>query len=218
MPPLLRMSDVSFAYSNSPEATNVIDHFALDIDEGEFVSIVGPSGSGKSTVLTILAGIAQPQSGRVLFQGNDISLFPAKRRAEYLNRDLAIISQFFNLVLDLSAEENVALPGIIGGMPARLAKRKAEKLLREVGLSEKTKAKVSRLSGGQRQRVAIARALINEPKAILADEPTGNLDRRATEAVMNLLRREQKLRKIALVVVTHDPYVASLSDRSVEIQ
>ena len=218
MPPLLRMSDVSFAYSNSPEATNVIDHFALDIDEGEFVSIVGPSGSGKSTVLTILAGIAQPQSGRVLFQGNDISLFPAKRRAEYLNRDLAIISQFFNLVLDLSAEENVALPGIIGGMPARLAKRKAEKLLREVGLSEKTKAKVSRLSGGQRQRVAIARALIKEPKAILADEPTGNLDRRATEAVMNLLRREQKLRKIALVVVTHDPYVASLSDRSVEIQ
>lgn len=218
MPPLLRMSDVSFAYSNSPEATNVIDHFALDIDEGEFVSIVGPSGSGKSTVLTILAGIAQPQSGRVLFQGNDISLFPAKRRAEYLNRDLAIISQFFNLVLDLSAEENVALPGIIGGIPARLAKRKAEKLLREVGLSEKTKAKVSRLSGGQRQRVAIARTLINEPKAILADEPTGNLDRRATEAVMNLLRREQKLRKIALVVVTHDPYVASLSDRSVEIQ
>ena len=212
------MSDVSFAYSNSPEATNVIDHFALDIDEGEFVSIVGPSGSGKSTVLTILAGIAQPQSGRVLFQGNDISLFPAKRRAEYLNRDLAIISQFFNLVLDLSAEENVALPGIIGGIPARLAKRKAEKLLREVGLSEKTKAKVSRLSGGQRQRVAIARTLINEPKAILADEPTGNLDRRATEAVMNLLRREQKLRKIALVVVTHDPYVASLSDRSVEIQ
>lgn len=217
MEPLLRLADVSFSYGKNPEGALVVGGLFLDVEEGEFLAITGPSGSGKSTILALMAGLKRPQAGQILFRGKDIAGFSERERAEYLNRDVGMIHQFFNLAPDLSALDNVAMPAMIGGMKRVAAHEKAESLLRDMGLERKMKVKSARLSGGQQQRVAIARALVNEPKVILADEPTGNLDRVSTESVMGVLCRERERRGIALVVVTHDREVALLADALLEL-
>ena len=214
---MLRLADVSFSYGKNPEGALVVGGLFLDVEEGEFLAITGPSGSGKSTILALMAGLKRPQAGQILFRGKDIAGFSERERAEYLNRDVGMIHQFFNLAPDLSALDNVAMPAMIGGMKRVAAHEKAESLLRDMGLERKMKVKSARLSGGQQQRVAIARALVNEPKVILADEPTGNLDRVSTESVMGVLCRERERRGIALVVVTHDREVALLADALLEL-
>jgi lipoprotein-releasing system ATP-binding protein len=217
MDPLLRFVDVCFSYDKTSEGSSVIDGLSLNVQEGEFLAIMGPSGSGKSTILALMAGLKRPQAGQVLFEGKGVASFSEKERAEYLNRNVGMIYQFFNLIPDLSALDNVVMPAIIGGMKKATAREKAKLLLRAVGLEKKIKAKSTKLSGGQQQRVAIARAFINEPKVILADEPTGNLDRASSESVMEMLCSERKRRKTALVVVTHDRDVASLADSLLEL-
>jgi lipoprotein-releasing system ATP-binding protein len=217
MTPLLSLVDVCFAYGKSQDKALVIEGLSLSVKEGEFLAIMGPSGSGKSTILALIAGLKRPQAGQVLFQGRNVADFSEGERADYLNHDVGMVYQFFNLIPDLSALDNAAMPAIIGGMKKTVAREKAELFLREMGLEKKIKAKAAKLSGGQQQRVAIARAFINEPKVILADEPTGNLDRAATESVMEMLCEERQRRNTALVVVTHDKEVALLADSILEL-
>jgi len=215
MAPLFSLLDVSFSYGKN--SASVVNGLSLNVEEGEFLAITGPSGSGKSTILALMSGLKRPQKGQVLFQGKNVADFTERELAEYLNRDVGMIHQFFNLIPDMSALDNVAVPAIIGGMKKAIAREKTELLLREIGLKKKIKAKAAKLSGGQQQRVAIARAFINEPKVILADEPTGNLDRASTESVMEMLCRERERRKTTLVVVTHDREVALLADSVFEL-
>jgi lipoprotein-releasing system ATP-binding protein len=164
-----------------------------------------------------MAGLKRPQAGQVLFEEKNVANFSEGERAKYLNHEVGMVYQFFNLIPDLSALDNVAMPAIIGGIKNNIAREKAKLLLQEMGLEKKIKAKSSKLSGGQQQRVAIARAFINEPKVILADEPTGNLDRASSESVMEMLCEERKRRKTALVVVTHDREFALLADSIFEL-
>lgn len=218
MAELLRFEDVSFSYGGKEGDLCVLDSMSLHVHEGEFLAIVGPSGTGKSTILALMAGLKSPKKGHVVFAGKDLSSLSEEEHAFYLNREIGMIYQFFNLIPELSALDNVALPALIRGVARSEARKLAKRMLAKVGLQEKVKSKVSRLSGGQQQRVAIARAFINEPKLILADEPTGNLDRRSTLSVMDMLCREREQRQTALVVVTHDREVAMLADSLLELR
>lgn len=218
MAELLRFEDVSFSYGGKNGGLSVLDSMSLHVHEGEFLAIMGPSGTGKSTILALMAGLKSPKRGHVVFAGKDLSSFSEEEHAFYLNREIGMIYQFFNLIPELSALDNVALPALIRGVAKSEARKLAKRMLAKVGLQEKVKSKVSRLSGGQQQRVAIARAFINEPKLILADEPTGNLDRRSTLSVMDMLCREREQRQTALVVVTHDREVAMLADSLLELR
>lgn len=217
MAELLRFEDVSFSYGGKEGEVSILGDMSISVHEGEFLAIVGPSGSGKSTILALMAGLKNPKKGCVSFEGKDLSAFSEEQHAFYLNREIGMIYQFFNLIPELSALDNVALPALIRGATKSESHKLARELLAKVGLREKVKSKVSRLSGGQQQRVAIARAFINVPKLILADEPTGNLDRSSTSSVMEMLCREREQRGTALVVVTHDREVAMLADSLLEL-
>lgn len=218
MAELLRFEGVSFSYGGKDGGSSVLDSMSMHVDEGEFLAIMGPSGTGKSTILALMAGLKNPTKGHVVFAGKDLSTLSEEEHAFYLNREIGMIYRFFNLIPELSALDNVALPALIRGVARSGARKLAKEMLAKVGLQEKAKSKVSRLSGGQQQRVAIARAFINEPRLILADEPTGNLDRRSTLSVMDMLCREREQRQTALVVVTHDREVAMLADSLLELR
>lgn len=217
MTSLLSLKNVSFSYDKTTGKDLVIDGLSLDVDAGEFLAITGPSGSGKSTILSLMAGLKTPRSGHILFEGRNLAGFSETEKSHYLNCSIGMIYQFFNLIPSFSALDNVMAPAIIRGTKGAIAKERATSLLCQVGLEKKTKTKAFKLSGGQQQRAAIARALINEPRVILADEPTGNLDKASTRSIVEMLRQEQKQRNIALVVVTHDAEVASLADRLFEL-
>ena len=215
--PLLRIKDASFSYDRRTPSALVFEGLSLDVERGEFLAIMGPSGSGKSTILSLMAGLKSPQKGQVLYEGRDIVCFSEEDRCRYLNREIGMIYQFFNLIPNVSALDNVALPAIIGGTDRSLAREEAAALLGRMGLEAKAKAKAARLSGGEQQRIAIARSFINGPSVILADEPTGNLDHVSTESALKMLCEERGRRGTALVVVTHDPKVALLADRVFEL-
>ncbi|WP_347547672.1 ABC transporter ATP-binding protein [Lacticaseibacillus rhamnosus] len=183
------------------EAHPALDHANLTIEQGEFVAIVGPSGSGKSTLLHLLGGIDQPTSGTQL--------------AIFRRRQVGLIYQFYNLIPNLTVAENITLPADLDGRSIK--KTVLTEMLATLGLVEKASALPNQLSGGQQQRVAIGRALINHPAVILADEPTGNLDRRNSQDVMTLLRQANIKQGQTLVVITHDPDIASQADRIVRI-
>lgn len=187
----------------------------LDIDRGEFVAIMGPSGCGKSTLLHLIAALDQPDAGAITVMGHDLS------RHRQLNHvranDLGIIFQLHNLLPSLTASENVQVPMFETGRSGRERKRRANELLRLVGLGGKTEQRPSELSGGERQRVAIARALANDPPLLLADEPTGSLDSTAGARVMDLLEALRASRNLTILLVTHDSGVAARADRIVRM-
>lgn len=185
----------------------------LDIYKGEFIVVMGASGSGKSTMLNSIGALDVPTRGRIVLDGHDIELLPESDLAQIRGQRIGFIFQAFNLVPSLSALENVMLPMTFQGITRRERIERATNLLESVGLKEKLKSKPNTLSGGQRQRVAIARSLSNNPEVILADEPTGNLDSKTGEEILNLLMNLQKTENKTLIIVTHDEKIAKRADR-----
>jgi len=194
-----------------------LDGVTLDIRGGEAVAVMGPSGCGKSTLLNMIAGLARPTSGQVVVHGENLGQLNEKGLALFRRRRIGMIFQFFNLLDDLSALDNVALAAQLTGTPAGQARRRALELLDELGVADRRNAYPSVLSGGERQRVAAARALMNRPALVLADEPTGALDSRAGEQVMDLLLDLNQIGQ-TLLLVTHDPRMAErCASRVVEL-
>lgn len=187
----------------------------LAVNKGEFVAIMGPSGSGKSTLLNLLGGLDQPSGGEVTLAGKNLSLMNDDQITLVRRRNVGFIFQFYNLVPTLSAEENISLPLLIDGKRIQDHRQRIDQLLNLVGIADRRHHKPDELSGGQQQRVAIARAFVTEPSIVLADEPTGNLDSKSGEEILNLLRRSCDDLGQTIVMVTHDPKAASYADRIV---
>ena len=196
------------------EALKEVD---LSVAEGEFVAIMGPSGCGKSTLLHILGGLDRPTRGEVLLRGNRVDGLSEGRWAKLRRKEVGFVFQFFNLINNLSAADNVELPALLSGTPVRDARSRRRELFANLGIEEVASNVPSRLSGGQQQRVALARALVNRPGVLLADEPTGNLDSESTREVLNLLR-QHRAEGQTIVLVTHDPRVASAADRVIRMR
>ncbi|MDT8435272.1 MAG: ABC transporter ATP-binding protein [Gemmatimonadota bacterium] len=190
----------------------------LVVVAGETVAIVGPSGAGKSTLLHALGGLDVPTAGRVLLGGRDISLLPDEELASIRNRFVGFVFQFHHLLRDFTALENVMMPQLIMGTGRKAARDRARALLDQVGLSERLEHRPARLSGGEQQRVAVARALANEPPVLLADEPSGNLDRETSERLHDLLFDLAGRHGTALIVVTHNASLAARTDRVLELR
>jgi len=191
---------------------HVLQNVNLSVNAGEKVAIVGASGSGKSTLLHLLGGLDTPTSGKVLIGDKDLVAMPEKERCRLRNNQLGFVYQFHHLLAEFSAQENVAMPALVGGNSPLQAMNKASMLLDKVGMTQRLDHKPAELSGGERQRAAIARAVINEPHCICADEPTGNLDKSTAEQVIQVLLRLNNDLGTSLVVVTHDMDFAKRMD------
>jgi lipoprotein-releasing system ATP-binding protein len=212
-PVLLVGEELEKEYRTGPEVVRVLRGASVSIRAGEFVALIGASGVGKSTLLHLLGGLDRPTGGRVLFQGEDLAGRGETGLARYRRRDVGFVFQFYNLLGDMSALENAMIPALIERRPPREVKDRAAAALAEVGLGDRMKHRPGELSGGEQQRVAIARALINQPKVILADEPTGNLDPKTSEVIYDLFLRLQAERGIAFLVATHNPDLARKAER-----
>lgn len=215
---LLKVEGVSKIYQEGTVSTQVLSNVDLSVFKGEQLAIVGSSGSGKSTLLHIMGTLDRPSAGKVWFEGTDLYQLSAGRQAQLRNQDIGFIYQFHHLLPEFSALENVAMPAFIQGVARPLALKAAQALLERVGLAHRLTHTPAELSGGERQRVAIARALINQPKLVLADEPTGNLDASSGEAVYALIRELAQQLGTAFVVVTHDNQLAARMDRQLSMK
>jgi putative ABC transport system ATP-binding protein len=200
---VLELREIEKSYPQGGEMVEVLHGVSLEIEPGKLVAIVGPSGSGKSTLLNLIGTLDVPSAGSLRFDGREIGSLSQKERSRFRAANLGFIFQFFNLLPGLTARQNVELAAAIAGGEKHRARTRAGELLGRVGLGEKTEAPARNLSGGQMQRVAIARALVNEPRLILADEPTGNLDQRNAHGILELLRQQADERR-SVVMVTHD--------------
>ena len=216
MTPLLSAKEVSKIYQMGTNSVTALDNVSIDINEGEFVAIQGTSGSGKSTLLNMLGGLDHPSKGEVFFATKALGPFSKREMARYRRFSVGMIFQNFNLIPTMSAEENVALALAFGGLRGQQRRDRAGKLLARVGLSDRMSHRPSELSGGEQQRVAIARALANNPKVLLADEPTGNLDSIRAHELLGLLRDMVNQDSLTILMVTHDQELAnSFADRIV---
>jgi putative ABC transport system ATP-binding protein len=214
---LLELRNVSKIYHLGGEEIRALDDVSLDLDQGEFVSIIGPSGSGKSTLMHILGCLDSPTRGNVMLAGTEIAQASARELARVRNRTIGFVFQFFNLLPKLNVLQNVELPMIYAGIGSRERRERAQKALEMVELGHRLKNRPNQLSGGQQQRVAIARALVNNPKIILADEPTGNLDTHTGELILALFRRLAAEGR-TVILVTHNPEIAAVTPRRIEIR
>jgi putative ABC transport system ATP-binding protein len=212
---ILEANDVSKQYQMGEVAVDALVGVDFVVEKGEFVAVMGPSGSGKSTLLHLLGGLDKTTDGEVTLGGRKLSVMSDKEVTLARRRNVGFVFQFYNLLPTLTAEENIALPLLIDGKKIKAYQSKLDELLELVGLTDRRRHKPDQLSGGEQQRVAIARAFVNDPDIVLADEPTGNLDSRAGEEVMKLLRRSCDELGQTIVVVTHDPKAASFADRIV---
>ena len=215
--PLVEVRNISKIYHLGGEEIRALDDVSLDIELGEFISIIGPSGSGKSTLMHILGCLDSPSIGSFTLDGTAIQGASGAQLARIRNQKIGFVFQFFNLLPKLNVLQNVELPLIYSGVSARERRDRAMNALKLVNLENRMKHRPMQLSGGQQQRVAIARALVNDPKIIFADEPTGNLDSVTGEAILSLFEDLSKQQR-TIALVTHDPEIASRTPRRIEIR
>ena len=215
--PVLQLKGIGKTYRRGDEEVHVLVDLDFTLNAGEFVVVTGPSGTGKSTLLHIAGGLDEPDSGAVSVASQDVWSMSTGARAAFRRRNLGFVFQFFNLVPMLTAVENVSLPLVLDGVPARSADARAAELLERVGLGDRAQHRPAELSGGQMQRVAVARALVARPSIILADEPTGNLDSHSSTEVLDLLRSLSDDDGAAVVMVTHDQAAARYGSRELRL-
>jgi ABC-type lipoprotein export system ATPase subunit len=215
--PVLCASGLCKTFGSGPGLVRAVDGVDLDVATGETVGVMGPSGCGKSTLLHLLGGLERPSAGEIVLAGRPVSGSSERALAHLRRSEIGFVFQGFHLMDELTAIENVELPGLLAGCSPRVARSRARELLEQVGLGDRAEFLPSALSGGQRQRVAIARALINQPMIVLADEPTGNLDSSATVEVLRLFEALHESGQ-TLVIVTHDQRVAATADRLISMR
>ncbi|HEV2208334.1 MAG TPA: ABC transporter ATP-binding protein [Verrucomicrobiae bacterium] len=215
--PLVELRNVSKIYRLGEEEIRALDDVSLEIEGGEFISIIGPSGSGKSTLMHILGCLDSPTKGTIKLDGVMIERASARELATLRNRKIGFVFQFFNLLPKLTVLQNVELPMIYSGVGARERRDRGMAALESVGMANRARHRPSQLSGGQQQRAAIARALVNSPRIVFADEPTGNLDSHTGEAILQLFRDLSRQGR-TIVLVTHDPEIAAVTPRRIEIR
>jgi lipoprotein-releasing system ATP-binding protein len=214
---LLEVVDVYKGFTKGNTWLDVLKGVTLEVSGGEMLAVVGPSGSGKSTLLYLIGALERPDRGMIRFHGRDIFQLTEPHQATFRNRHVGFVFQFHHLLPELSAVENVMLPGLMARRGRREVSAEATALLTTMGLAERMEHRPGELSGGEQQRVAIARALVNHPDLVLADEPTGNLDRQSGEAIQGLLRSLNQERKQTFIVVTHNEAFAKALDRTVRL-
>ena len=213
---ILRVENVCKTYDTGDTTVNALTDISFSVQKGEFIAIIGASGSGKSTLLHILGGIDRPTSGEVFVDGQSVYERTEDQLAVFRRRQVGLIYQFYNLIPVLNVEENMTLPVRLDGR--KINKKRLAGLLQALGLAKRRKHLPGQLSGGQQQRVAIGRALMNAPAILLADEPTGNLDTKNTQEIMQLLETSNKTYKQTIILITHDREIALQADRILEIQ
>ena len=208
MSTMVSVKDVTKIYKRGAEVLTVLDALHLDVPEGEFLALMGPSGSGKTTLLNLIAGIDRPTSGAVVVGGKDIAVLSEGELAKWRSRNVGFIFQFYNLIPVLSAVENVELPLLLTNLGRKERRDRALTALKVVNLADRSTHYPRQLSGGQEQRVAIARAIVTDPQVLVADEPTGDLDAKSAEEILNLMETLNQAFKKTIVMVTHDPRAA----------
>ncbi len=213
---ILRVENLSKIYGSGETQVKALDNVSFTVEKGEFVSIIGPSGSGKSTLLHILGGVDKPTEGKVFIDGTDIHSLSEDKLAIFRRRQIGLIYQFYNLMPVLNVDENIALPHLLDGRA--LDKERLDQVVEHLGLSDRRNNLPNQLSGGQQQRVSIGRALYSHPAILLADEPTGNLDRKTGEEIIELLKDSNKNQKQTLILITHDEGLAMQADRVISIE
>ncbi len=215
---MIELQAVTRTYVMGHEEIHALHDVNLTVGDGEFVAVVGPSGSGKSTLLHIIGGLDTPSAGTVRVNDQDLGQARDRQLSVYRNREVGFVFRTFNLQPTYTALENVALPLVFARVPRKERLVRAQETLEAVGLADRVRHKPTELSGGERQRVSIARALVNEPGLLLADEPTGNLDTATGTGIVELLRQLNRQRGLTVVVVTHDPDVATFASRTVVLR
>jgi lipoprotein-releasing system ATP-binding protein len=215
---MLEAKNVTKTYHTGKVSLRVLQGVSLRVEPGTFLAITGPSGAGKSTLLHLLAGLDTPTSGEVSWKGQLLSRMSERARAHFRNQTVGIVFQFYHLLPELTALENVMLPGLVGALPSRSLRQRAQRVLEQVGLGARGAHRPSELSGGEQQRAAIARALVNEPPVLFCDEPTGNLDSKTGEDVAQLLVELHRQRRMTLVLVTHEPGLAQRASQSLGLR
>lgn len=217
MEKIIELKDVKKVYHMGNERIKAVDGVSFEINKGEFCCLLGTSGSGKSTLLNLMAGIEKASSGKILLKGYDIRNMSEKNLADFRQHYLGFVFQAYNLIGSMNALENVEMPLVFKRVDAKTRKKMAEQMLIQVGLGSRLTHKPKEMSGGQQQRVGIARAFVARPEIVFADEPTGNLDTKTTMEVMDIIHSMARLNRQTIVMVTHDPRLASFGDKIIHI-
>ena len=212
---ILKIENLKKMYGKGENLVNAVDDVSFSIERGEFIAVVGPSGSGKSTLLHLIGGVDRPNDGKIYIEGTDISNYNSKELALFRRRKVGIVYQFYNLIPNLTVKHNIELPLTLDGR--RVNEKLFDDIVNKLGISKKLNNFPSELSGGQKQRVAIARSLIYEPSLLLLDEPTGNLDRKNSNEIIEILKYFNHTSNQTIILVTHDESVALESDRIITI-
>jgi putative ABC transport system ATP-binding protein len=214
---LVEIRNLAKSYTRGGQAVPVLSDITLDIEAGDFIALMGPSGSGKTTMLNLIAGLDQPTTGEVYVAGERIDSLSRAALSTWRSRHIGFVFQFYNLLPVLTAEANVEVPLLLTNLSGGERRKRVEIALQLVGLADRGKHKPNELSGGQQQRVAIARALVADPTLLVCDEPTGDLDRRSAEEIMNLLQALNRSQGKTIVMVTHDPKAAEYASRELHL-